>query len=150
MGFQEPAYSVVFQKMTMISSESAYAVLLGFYRAMDDGSPATVAASFTSDAVWTRRGVALEGREAIRRAIAERPDTTRTAHLVTNFLADGAKAGPSTFSYYLTGYLMSIGDDNPHKPQLPFQLAFMQVEMGVEEEKLLIHRMSPLNQKFMR
>jgi hypothetical protein len=83
--------------------DAACAVTIGFYRAVDlreDG----VENFFTEDAHWNRLGTALHGREAIRVAMAQRPATRTTCHLVNNLLVSSAAADQAHSRYFVAVY----------------------------------------------
>jgi len=61
-------------------------LVIASYSLMDHGDYDGCAALFAPDALWVRGGKPVEGREAIRQSLDQRPASHATRHIVTNVL----------------------------------------------------------------
>lgn len=59
-----------------------------FFRSLDAGDHETLVLQMCPDGVWYRKGVRLAGRDAIRAALAARPQHRLTRHLATNIVSE--------------------------------------------------------------
>ncbi|HVR90585.1 MAG TPA: nuclear transport factor 2 family protein [Novosphingobium sp.] len=73
-------------------------------RALDDRDYETLASGFAADGVWDRGGEQLVGPEAVRAAMAKRPDDFETQHLALNMVVDMEGAEAATVSYTIAAY----------------------------------------------
>lgn len=71
-----------------------------------------VAALFTPEGVWMRMGQKLVGQAGIRAAMAGRPATLSTRHIVSNLIADADESGVDA-RYYLTVFDDPDSDSGP-------------------------------------
>lgn len=77
--------------------------VIGFYRALDlRQEPAEE--FFAREGVWMRMGQALQGREAIRSALASRDVSRISCHLVSNLRARAVASGKAESDYFVTVY----------------------------------------------
>jgi 3-phenylpropionate/cinnamic acid dioxygenase small subunit len=60
--------------------------LLRFFQMLDANDYDAVVGLFEADATWQRPGASIQGHEAIRAALQERPANRVTRHVVTNML----------------------------------------------------------------
>ena len=86
-----------------------------FYRALDHGTPADVAAVFAPDGEWLRLGERLVGPRAVTEALDKRVPGRRSRHLVSNLLVDAEGEDRIVASYAVTVYagLAGAGDTVP-------------------------------------
>ena len=66
----------------------AQQAVLRFYAALDRSDYEGVASGMAPDGVWHRQGKALQGPDAVRAALQERPAGRVTAHLVQNLVIE--------------------------------------------------------------
>jgi ketosteroid isomerase-like protein len=64
----------------------AQQAVLRFYAALDRSDYEGVASGMAPDGIWHRQGKALQGPDAVRAALQERPPGRVTAHLVQNLV----------------------------------------------------------------
>jgi ketosteroid isomerase-like protein len=74
-----------------------------FYACLDDRDYEGVLRCLTPDAVWVRRAVRLAGRDAISKAMHERPADFHTRHLVTNVRVQQTRPDAGTVTFYMVG-----------------------------------------------
>ncbi len=106
---------------------AAERTILKMWAALDANDFDGVAASFADDGVWHRQGKQLVGPPGVSAALAERPKTARTRHVVTNVLVDAVDESRAEMQYYLTVYqhTAETADAPPPAPMnLPLTVAF--------------------------
>jgi hypothetical protein len=81
--------------------------VLGFFRDLDDNDYESLVGRMLSDGVWHRQGKVLDGRDAVRAALALRSRTQRIHHLITNLFADAADGTRCR----LRGYMLVVRHD---------------------------------------
>src|SRR3546814_14073473 len=69
------------------------ACVLKFFYALDIRDHETAASMLAPEGVWHRQGVALQGRAAVLEALAPRPESRRTCHIITHFRILEARPG---------------------------------------------------------
>lgn len=94
-----------------VTGESLMHFVAGFYRALDGGDAAAVAARFAAHGIWHRKGERLVGPEAVAAALAGRDESRRTVHLIANFEAAAGPAGAWQTRYRLSVYDNGGRDD---------------------------------------
>src|SRR5882724_12776568 len=57
---------------------------------LDEQRYSQVAELFAPDGVWHRQGEQLQGRDAVRQALEQRPAGLKTRHLVSNTIVEAA------------------------------------------------------------
>ena len=72
------------------------------FHCLDGGDYDGVAGLFADDGIWVRMDEELNGPAAVRAAMATRPATLRTRHLVTNMLTRTLADGSVEARYYIT------------------------------------------------
>jgi hypothetical protein len=79
------------------------ATTIGFYRAVDlrlSGAEEF----FLEDGEWNRMGTSLQGRAAIRAALAERSATRKTCHLVNNLVVSSQTKSLAHAEFFVAVY----------------------------------------------
>lgn len=90
----------------------------GFYAALDAGDAEAVSQAFAESGVWHRQGAVLQGPQAVRAALADRPAQRVSAHLVNNLVVTPVSATEAT-----AGYLTLVfRNDGPHAAGAPAEL----------------------------
>lgn len=89
----------------IVVERAAERAVVKLWAALDGGDFDAVANSFTNDGVWHRQGKQLAGSAGVRAAMAERPKSTRTRHLITNAMVDAVDENNAEMQFYLTVYL---------------------------------------------
>lgn len=90
---------------TASTDEAAcFAATLQFFRALDARDHAACVAAFAPGGAWHRQGKRLDTPEAILAALDSRPANRRTAHLVTNLMAEPLEGGRFAVRFLLTAY----------------------------------------------
>ena len=69
---------------TLLDIEAARAAVVGFYVALDGFNDDRALELVTDDVEWARAGATVRGRAAMQQALAARPRSRVTRHLVTN------------------------------------------------------------------
>ena len=82
-----------------------------FYSVLDARDYPSVIDCFAEDGEWFRRGSSVKGKAAITEALAHRPATFHTAHIVSNVRVHIADGSSGHVHFYLTGY--------PHHGEIP-------------------------------
>jgi ketosteroid isomerase-like protein len=105
------------------------------WAALDSGDFEAVAASFSNDGVWHRQGKQLAGPSGVRTAMAERPKSARTRHLITNTLISIVDENSAEMQFYLTVYQHTAdpADAPPPAPMsVPLTVALAHASMRKE------------------
>jgi hypothetical protein len=74
-----------------------------FYACLDDRNYDGALQCLAPDGVWVRRGVRLVGRDAIAKALNERPADFHTRHLVTNVRVRQDTVDTGVVTFYMIG-----------------------------------------------
>lgn len=88
------------------------AVALALFRYLDDHDAAAAAGLFNSTATWERQGRVLRGPSEIKEALAQRPATRRTAHVITNETVTPMGANLTQVRYLLSAYESIVGENS--------------------------------------
>jgi ketosteroid isomerase-like protein len=88
----------------LVVERAAERAIVRLWTALDGADYEGVATSFTDDGVWHRQGKQLAGPAGVRAAMAERPKSARTRHLITNALVDAVDENNAEMQFYLTVY----------------------------------------------
>lgn len=88
----------------LMVERAAERVIVKLWAALDSADFEGVAGSFADDGVWHRQGKQLAGPAGVRAAMAERPKSARTRHLITNALVDAVDENSAEMQFYLTVY----------------------------------------------
>lgn len=88
----------------LVVERAAERAIVELWAALDSNDYDDVANSFTDDGVWHRQGKQLAGPAGVRAAMAERPKSARTRHLITNALVNAVDENNATIQFYLTVY----------------------------------------------
>jgi hypothetical protein len=75
-----------------------------FYDCLDGGRHEELVGLMATDGTWLRRGIVLQGRDAVREALRQRPVTITTRQAVTNLIVDFPAHNCAEASYYLTAF----------------------------------------------
>jgi len=113
--------------------------LLAFYEAIDRARYADVAAFFTPDGEWLRRGSVVRGRAAIEKTYEGRSADVRARHIVTNILTRQKAPGIVSFSLCITFYTGTAATDVPTIPG-PSMVLSSHGELALVGGRWLIHR----------
>ncbi len=83
---------------------AAERAIVKLWAALDSKDYEGVATSFADDGVWHRQGKQLAGPAGVRAAMAERPKSARTRHVISNALVDAVDDNNAAMQFYLTVY----------------------------------------------
>lgn len=75
-----------------------------FYDYLDGGRHEELVSLMAPDGTWLRRNIVLQGRDAVREALRQRPITVTTRQAVTNLIVDLAAHDRADASYYLIAF----------------------------------------------
>lgn len=133
-------------------SESAQALveraaeraIVKLWAALDSADFEGVANSFADDGVWHRQGKQLAGPAGVRNAMAERPKSSRTRHLITNTLVEAIDENTAEMQFYLTVYQHSAepADAPPPAPMnVPLTVALSKASLRKVASGWKIHEL---------
>ncbi len=88
----------------IVVERAAERAIVKLWAALDSADYDGVANSFTDDGVWHRQGKQLAGSAGVRAAMAERPKSARTRHVITNALVNAVDENNAEMQFYLTVY----------------------------------------------
>ena len=93
----------VAQHESVVAEWAAVRTIATFFRHLDDRDYDRASALFGEDGCWVRLGARLTGARAIKAALADRPATLATRHVMSNVIA-AAEPGESEVRvrYYIT------------------------------------------------
>ena len=84
-----------------------------FFYCLDEFRYDELVSLMETDGSWHRQGKVLRGRDAVLKALAERPGTMRIRHVITNLLVTGVEDDTASVVAYLTAYRHDDGTDSP-------------------------------------
>ena len=97
-----------------------------FFHQLDEGCYEAMLAQFTEDGRWLRQGRWLEGREDIGAALASRPATVATRHVMSNAFVTELSGNRAVLEAYMTAYRypagQAEGQDGPARIAGPLRL----------------------------
>ena len=88
----------------LVVERAAERAIVKLWAALDSADFEGVASGFAEDGVWHRQGKQLVGPAGVRAAMADRPKSARTRHLITNALVEAVDDTNAEIQFYLTVY----------------------------------------------
>jgi hypothetical protein len=112
-----------------------------FYDCLDGGRHEELLHLIAPDGTWLRRNIVLQGRDAVREALRQRPVTVTTRQAVSNLIVGFPAQDRAEATYYLTAFHHDA-EATPTLPvpmDHPLHVARYVVKLTAHENDWLIH-----------